>query len=371
MQFLLTCSAWLEAIAKKEIEKLWWTITLVKDRLVFFKWEKELVAKVNLWSRVWNKLYIVLNEWEKIDTFDKLYDLVFKSDFKTYLNRYYPVIVKATSIKSTLTSTPALQKITKKAIVDCMTNKSWKPMPEEQDKPPFEVLSFFIDDYAYILLNTSGETLYKRWYKKDTWEAPIKESLGAALVILSNWKFEEHFYDIFCWSGTIAIEAALFAKNIAPWIYRYFAFENWNILDPLYFSNLREEAKKKIFDKKYNIIASDIDSDILEIAKINAQNAKVLDSITFIQKDFKEYKREKLHGTLVSNPPYWIRLKENDLKNMYENIDDILQKNNKLNGWVITSYADFNSIIKLKNYKKRKLYNWNEMCYFYSKKALI
>ncbi len=368
MKFLLTCSAWLEAIAKNEIIKQWWTIVEVKDRLVFFEGPIELMAKINLWSRVWNKVYLVLNEAKNIDNFDKLYDLVSDTNWKKYLNRYYPVVVKATSIKSTLSSTPAIQKITKKAIVDKMTNKSGKTMPEESDKPIFEVFTFFIDEQAYILLNTSGETLYKRGYKNDTGEAPIKESLAAALIILSNWKYSENFYDIFCGSGTIAIEAVMFARNIAPGLYRYFSFENWNLLPEWYFNTLREEAKKQIFPKKYNVIASDINEEVLEKAKINAKNAKVDDSITFLKKDFKEYKKEKLSGTLISNPPYWLRLKDDDLKWLYKDINMILDKNKELSGWIITAYLDFDTLINSKNFKKRKLYNGNELCYFYGKK---
>lgn len=368
MKFLLTCSAWLEAIAKNEIIKQGWTIVEVKDRLVFFEWEVELMAKINLWSRVGNKVYLVLNETKKVDNFDKLYDLVYDINWKKYISRYYPVVVKATSIKSVLSSTPAIQKITKKAIVDKMTNKSGKTMPEEQDKPIFEVFSFFIEDSAYILLNTSWETLYKRWYKADTGEAPIKESLAAALVILSNWKYSENFYDIFCGSGTIAIEAVMFARNIAPGLYRYFSFENWDLLPQWYFDELRLQAKEKIFPKKYSVIASDIDDEVLEKARINAKNAKVDDSITFLKKDFKEYKKEKMTGTIISNPPYGLRLKDDDIKWMYKDINMILDKNKELSGWIITAYTDFDNLINLNHYKKRKLYNGNEMCYFYQKK---
>lgn len=368
MKFLLTTSAGLEAIAKNEIIKQGGTIVEVKDRLVFFEGEIELMAKINLWSRVGNKLYIVLNEAKNVNDFDKLYDLVYNVNWKKYINRYYPVIVKATSIKSTLSSTPAIQKITKKAIVDKMTNKSGRTMPEENDKPIFEVFSFFMDDSAYILLNTSGETLYKRGYRADSGEAPIKESLAAALVILSNWKYSENFYDFTCGSGTIAIEAVMFARNIPPGLYRYFSFENWDLLPKGYFDTLREEAKAKIFPKKYNVIASDIDEEVLEKARINAKNAKVDDSITFLNKDLREYKKEKLSGTLVSNPPYGLRLKDDDMKGMYKDINMILDKNKELSGWIITAYLEFDDIIQSSKYKKRKLYNGNEMCYFYMKK---
>lgn len=363
--FLLTCSAWLEKIAKNEVIKQCWTITEVKDRLIFFEWNIDLIAKVNLHSRVWNKLYIILNKKEKVTDFDTLYDMVFEIDFKKYVNDTYPILVKATSIKSTLTSTPALQKITKKAIVSKLTKKEF--LLEDKEKPPFEILTFLIEDKWYILLNTSWDTLYKRWYKIDTWEAPIKESLACWLVILSNWKFSDTFYDITCWSWTIAIERALLAKNIPPWINRSFAFENRSFVDKNILKKEIELAKTKIYNNKYNIIASDIDEEILKKAQKNAINAQVDDTITFIKKDLKDYKYKKLSWTIVSNPPYWIRLRGKDLKWLYKDINQILEKNNNLKWWIITSFLDFDNIIKKDKFKKRKLYNWNQMCYFYLK----
>lgn len=368
MKYLLTCSAGLEAIAKNEVLKQWWTILEVKDRLVFFEWDIELMIKMNLWSRVWNKVYIVLNEWSA-HNFDELYDLVFQTNLKKYIEENHPILVKATAIKSTLTSTPAIQKITKKAIVDKLTNKSWKYLLEDIELSEYEILTFLIEDKAYILLNSSGETLYKRWYRTDIWEAPIKESLAAALVILSNWKFSENFYDITCWSWTIAIEAVMLARNIAPGLKRRFAFEKRSFVPSDLFTKLKKEAQEKVFHKNYNVIASDIDEEILEIAKENAKKSWVLDTIKFVQKDFKEYKKEELSGTLVSNPPYWIRLKDDDLRWLYKDLNMILDKNKDLKWWIITSYTEeFDKIINLSKFKKRKLYNWNEMCYFYTKK---
>lgn len=368
MKFLLTTQAWLESIAKNEIQKQWWEITLVKDRLVFFEWNIELMVKINLWSRVWNKVYIVLNEKENITDFDRLYDLVNQIDFKKIIEKNFPIIVKATSIKSTLSSTPAIQKIVKKSIVDNITNKSWNYLMEDIEKPPYEILTFIIEDSAYILLNTSWETLYKRWYRVDSWEAPIKESLAAWLVILSNWKYSETLYDITCWSWTIVIEALMFAKNIAPWLNRKFAFENRNFVDKNLLLNAKNEAKTKIFNKQYSVIASDIDEEVLEIAKQNAKRAWLEEIIKFELKDFKTYKYEKISWTLISNPPYWLRLKEDDLKWFYKDLSIILDKNKDLNWWIITAYTDFDKLINLNKFKKRKLYNWNELCYFYTKK---
>ncbi len=367
MEFLLTCNAWLESIAKKEIITAWWEIKEVKDRLVFFTWNDDLIAKINLWSRVWNKLYIVLNSKKNVDNFDKLYDLVSAIDWKKYIQTNFPIVTKATSLKSLINSTPAIQKIAKKAIVDKLTNKSWALVREDSSLPAMEIFTFFIEDEAFVLWNTTWETLHKRWYRDDTWEAPIKETLAAGLVLLSNWNFSKPLLDFCCWSWTIAIEAVMIAKNIAPGLTRFFAFEKWDFIDKNLMKNEIELAKSKIFDKKYNITASDINPEMIEIAKQNAKNAWVLDDINFQVKDLKEYRKETLEGSIISNPPYWIRLQQDDLDVLYKNIAIIFDKNPTLNGWIITSYQDFQKYIPKNKFKNRKLYNWNELCYFYQK----
>ena len=364
MNFLLTCSAWLEKIAKNEVLKQGWNITEVKDRLVFFEGPEELISKINLWSRVWNKLYLILWSKKNVDNFDILFDLVYSIDWQKYINKNHPIITKATTIKSTLTSTPVLQSITKKAIVKKLNNWSDKFLLEDIDLPNYEVFSFLIEDETFVLLNTSWDTLYKRGYRYDAWEAPIKESLAAWLVILSNWKFSDTLYDPFCWSWTIVIEALMLAKNIAPGINRKFAFENWSFLDKNILLEEKEIAKSKIFNKDYKVIASDISPEMIEISKENAKNAWVLDDIDFRVLDFREYKKENLSWTLITNPPYWLRLKDDDLKGLYKDVISLFDKNESLNWWFISSYNDFNHRI----FKNRKLYNWNEMCYFYLKK---
>ena len=368
-KYILSCIAWVESIAKKEIERQGWKIVEVSDRMIEFEGDSKTMIRVNLWSRVWNKVYQVLEEGIRIDTFDKLYDLVAKIDFKKYFHHDYPIIVKVKSINSKLDSTPAIQKITKKSIIDKVTDKSGEKVTEDRELEKFEIMVVLIWDKARILLNTSGEALHKRWYRTETWEAPIKESLAAALVFLSWWRFKQNFYDVFCGSWTIAIEAAMIAKNIAPGLNRYFAFENLVLVDKTLVKEELELAKQKSFEGDYKIFASDIDEEVLEIAKENAKEAWVADMIEFSKRNFTEYLTEDLTWTLVSNPPYGERLKDSDLDWIYKNIDKLLQKNPELTGWVITSYfEEFDNLIKLSDYKKRKLYNGWEKCYFYRKK---
>jgi len=367
-KYILSTIAWVESIAKKEVEKQWWKLLEVRDRMIVFSGDEKTMIRVNLWSRVANRLYMVLWEWEVIDNFDKLYDLVYWIDFKKYVNKDFHILIKAKSISSDLTAIPSIQKIAKKAIIDSITWKSWENVNEDRDIWTFEVMVLLINNKAYILLNTSWEALHKRWYRQETWEAPIKENLAAAIVILAGWRFKEPFYDMFCWSWTIPIEAAMIARNIAPGLNRYFAFETLWLAHKDVVENEIKQAKKKKFTWNYKIIASDNDDEVLKIAKDNAKDADVDDTIEFIKKDFKDYLLEDSKWIIVSNPPYWNRLKDEDLKGLYNDIDKLFRLNKELKWWIITSYTNFDNQINLKDYKKRKLYNWGDLCYFYKRK---
>lgn len=367
MKFVLTTIAWVESIAKKEIEKCGWKIEEVNDRMIKFSGEENLIAKINLWSRVGNKLYISIWEKQNIESFDEFFDFVKNLNFKKYFNKNFPILVKSTSIRSKLFATQSLQKLGKKAIINSLVWEN-NNFLEDFSEEKLEIFFLLINDNLQVLLNTSGEALHKRWYRQEAWEAPIKESLAAALVLLSNWRFKENFYDFFCGSWTIVIEALMIAKNLAPWLNRIFAFEKLWLLDKNIIEKEKEEARKKQFDWKYKIFASDIDEKMIEIAKQNAKNAWFSEwEIQFIAKDFLKFEDKNLSWTIVSNPPYGERLKPENLKSIYNNIDKIFRKNPNLNWWIISSFLEFDNLIKTWEYKKRKLYNWWEMCYFWKK----
>jgi len=368
MKYILTCIAGVESITKKEIERVWWKIIEVKDRAIEFEGDLSIMIKINLWSRVANKVYIVLDEGKNIDNFDKLYDLVNTIDFKKYRKDDFPIVVKAKSIKSQLTSTPAIQKVCKKAIIDSLIGKSSKEIFEANLLERLEVNILIQEDNAKVLLNTSWLALHMRWYRTNAWDAPIKESLAAAIVLLSGWKFKEEFYDFFCWSGTIAIEAAMIAKNIAPWLKRDFAFEKLGIVKKEDIEKEKKEARKKVFEWEYKIKASDIDFEMIEISKENAKNAWVYEMIDFQQKSFEEYLEDNIKWSFVSNPPYWDRMNPENLRSIYNNIDKLFRINPELKWWIISSYSEFSNLVKKDSYKNRKLYNGWELCYFYKRK---
>jgi putative N6-adenine-specific DNA methylase len=371
MKYVLSTIAWVESIAKKEIEKQGWIIENVTDRLITFSGPIELMPRINLWSRVGNKLYMLMAEQDNVMDFDSLFDLVNLINWKQIFKKDFPIVVKTSSVRSELFSARTIQSIWKKAIVKSLIWDTWT-VNEDSELQKAEILILIIDNKVRILLNTSGNALHMRGYRTSVWEAPIKESLAAALVLLSNWRFKDPFYDPFCGSWTIAIEALMIAKNIAPWLKRKFAFEKLWLVDLDIVKNEKILAKKKEFDGKYIIRASDIDSEMIELSQENAARAWLAGEINFEQKDFKQYLESpyegELMGSLVSNPPYWERLKDENLKWLYNNIDKLFRINTGLWGWIISSYMEFDGLIKKDSYKKRKLYNWWEKCYFWRKK---
>ncbi|MCD5382612.1 class I SAM-dependent RNA methyltransferase [Candidatus Gracilibacteria bacterium] len=368
MNFALSTSAGMEALAKTEVKKQGGKLGETIDRLVQFSGNEDLIAKVNLWSRVGNKLYIALGEKENVTTFDELFDFVSEIDWGKYFKNKHPILIRSSSVRSELFSDRTIQSICKKAVVKSLVGEG-QFFDENEKLEKMDILILIINNKARILLNTSGNALHMRGYRKESGSAPIKESLASFLVSSSNWLFKDNFYDPFCGSGTIVIEAAMQAKNIAPGLHRNFAFEWLDLIDPKILETEKNLARKKIYDGDYKIFASDNNPEILEIAKNNAKLAGVDDVIKFEQKDFKKLLNEKLSGNLVSNPPYGERIKVEDLNEMYGNIDKLFRKNPELKGGIISSFFDFDYLTKRDFYKKRKLYNGGEKCYFWKKRV--
>ena len=371
MNFAITCAAGLESILKKEIELAGYKLLGSQPTLVRFQGDLSAIAKMNLRSRVWNKLFLELAQHITSD-FNQLFDLVTTIDWKMYVQGN-PIIVTAITKQSLLTSTPTIQSIVKKSIVKTILGgKEWQ-LPEDHSKEPVEILVHIQNDMCTILLNTTGESLHKRGYKKATGEAPINEALAAGLLLLSWRKFSEPLYDFFCGSGTIVIEAALLAKNIAPGMFRTFAFQHFGRYDQSLFDKEFESAKSKMMlTKQHTIIASDIDPTMISIAQENAKHAGVLDYIHFETKDIKDYLDTwySLLGTLVSNPPYWLRMNTYDLEKLYYTITELFTHHPKLHGGIITSYERFLPEDDGWTRKKSLFMNGWERCWFYKKTLL-
>lgn len=366
MDYLLSCNSWLESIAKKEINRLWYEIDQVNDKLIFFKWDEKTIAKVNIWSRVWNKLFLIL--WKKnVTSFDDLFEFIYTIKWNEYIWEEQGFIVKAIAIDSKLSSLPTIQSISQKSIISKLIWSKDKTRFTSPNIGQIEIVVVLHNDIASIMLNSTWSSLHKRWYKTESAEAPLKENIASGIVNLISWKYSLPLYDFFCGSWTILIEACLIAKNIAPWSFRRFSFEDFIWYDKNIKNDIIKEAKESIIiEKSHTIVWYDKDLKVLESARQNAINAWVDKFIKFEYKDFNTINLNDYKDIfMLSNPPYWLRLKQTDIYNIYKKLSNLFELWDNIKWWIFTWYEDFDKIIDKNMYKLRKLYNWWEKCYLY------
>lgn len=358
MRFTAFTYPWLESILKKELTNRKIKIEKVEDGLVTFSWDESTMVKSNLWLRTASKVYILLWEYENITSFNDLFNMVYDINWSYYIPKKYWLVIQADSIKSKLSSTPTIQSITQKAIIKKLVKD--KTYNYDEDKK-IEIRINIFKDKLKILLNTTWESLYKRWYRKDISQANLKETLASWIILLSDI---DTLYDPFCWSWTLVIEKAMIDLNIAPWLFRNFAFENFSWFDKELLEKEKWRAKTRQKDKKLDLIWTDIDKNVLDIAKENAKNAWVSEHISFKCEDFMSIKIEQNYD-ILTNPPYNKRLKIDNINDIYVKLQDILLKN-KIKWWIITWYDDFTF---LNTFKIRALSNgWDIIRFVYKKK---
>lgn len=358
------------ALVAKEAKRLWYKPFDSFDSWTYLDGDMESIYKLNLRSRVANKIYIQATQRTCID-FDQLFELCEKVDWSQYIKAEQWVYVQARTKKSLLTSIPSIQSIALKAIMKKLTGNTWDTLWHiNKNIPPLNVVIHIDTNKVSILINTSGSSLHERGYRQDTWKAPIKENVAAALVLQSGRKFTDSFRDPFCGSGTICIEAAMIARNIAPWLARDFAFEHFPEYDKEKFEKLRQDALDKQFDKKYEIIWSDIDSEMTKIARKNAQKAQVEDTIRFIKKDFfqeekPQFQSENIH--IATNPPYGKRINKDIAKKASDTLERMGSKW-EFSGWFITLMPPLH--LNKKHRKTKPCFNGPDLCTFYQIKKV-
>lgn len=359
-QIVATAAAGLEALVGRELRAME-VDCQVENGKVRFKGGQEAFMKANLWLRTADRIKLVLGEFPA-KTFEELYQGVFAIDWQDYLplGVAFPVS-KARCVRSKLHNEPSVQAITKKAIVRKMQKVYARPdgVPLPESGPIFSIEVSILKDRATILLDTSGDSLFKRGYRTDKGGAPLKENMAAALVNLSNWFPDKPLLDPTCGSGTIVIEAALKALNIAPGLRRSFAFEAWPWLDQGLWKNLKEEAvAAKKADLDLNIMASDIDGRMVELARANAERAGVASYITFKQMRLQDFRTELINGVVISNPPYGERLLDDEgVTRLYQEMGETFAPLKTWSKFILTSDEQFETKYGSLVDKKRKLYN--------------
>lgn len=359
-QLIATAAAGLEAVVGREIRKLGIECQVENGR-VRFEGDIESIIQTNLWLRSADRVKIIVGMFPA-KTFEELFQGVFALDWENYLplGAKFP-ISKAKCVKSKLHNEPSVQAISKKAIVKKLQKYYARPegVPLMENGPEFKIEVSILKDMATIMIDTTGSSLFKRGYRIDKGGAPIKENMAAAILLLSNWYPDKPLIDPTCGSGTFCIEAALIGKNIAPGLYRSFAFEDWTWVEKAQVQKARAEARAQMKqDVQLDISGSDLDARMIEIAKNNAEEAGVADSILFKQMRLQDLHTDKINGVIISNPPYGERLLDDSaVTKLYQEMGETFAPLQTWSKFILTSDEAFESKYGSSADKKRKLYN--------------
>ena len=361
------CHFGLEAVLKREIIELGYEITSVEDGRVTFIGDAEAVCRANVFLRTAERILIKVGQFHA-ETFDELFEGTKALPWEEYLPQNAKFwVAKAASVKSKLFSPSDIQSIMKKAMVERMRKVyrvNW--FPEDGDAFPIRV--FLHKDEVTVSLDTTGESLHKRGYRKLTAKAPIAENLAAALIMLTPWNKTRILVDPFCGSGTIPIEAAMMAANMAPGMNRSFLAESWThiISRKEWYACIDEAAELVDFSQMPDIQGYDIDDEMVRIARENAKLAGVEQYIHFQRRGIEALSHPKKYGFIITNPPYGERLEDkNTIASIYRTLGERYRQLDSWSLYMITSYEDAQQMIGRKADKNRKIYNGMLKTYYY------
>ncbi|MEE6451900.1 class I SAM-dependent RNA methyltransferase [Gottfriedia acidiceleris] len=356
---IATAAMGIEALVAREIKSLGFDDVVVENGRVLFKTDEAGIVKANLWLRTADRVKLRVGEF-KATSFDELFEKTKALPWHMFIPRNGQFPVSGKSHKSKLFSVSDCQAIVKKAIVDKLkTIQNIQGMLIE-DGPLFRVEVSILKDIVTLTIDTTGrEGLHKRGYRVDQGEAPLKETLAASLVLLTNWNADLPFVDPFCGSGTIPIEAALIGHNIAPGSFRSFASEDWHWIGKKRWNEARQEAEDLAnYDQKLEIIGSDIDHRMINVSKANADEVGLSDSIAFKQMQVKDFTTKSEYGYVVTNPPYGERLNDRPyVEKLYSDMGNVFTKLDTWSVYVLTSHEGFEQFYGKPATKKRKLFN--------------
>ena len=356
-QLVATAAMGLEGIVADEVQALGYE-TRVDNGKVYFEGDELAIARCNLWLRVADRVKIVVAQFP-VYTFDQLFEGVKAVEWEKYLpvDAAFPVSGKA--VKSKLYSVPDCQAITKKAIVERMKYHYKRLGFLDESGATFKIEISILKDVATLTIDTTGAGLHKRGYRQVQGEAPLKETLAAALVKISKWNPNRPFVDPFCGSGTIALEAAMIGQNIAPGYNREFISEEWPWMKQAVWEQARNEADEAAdYDQELTIIGSDIDHRMVSIAQENALEAGFGDIITFKQMQARDFTTMLTDGVVVTNPPYGERIGEIEvIEQVIRDFGQVMANYPTWSVYMLSSMENFEELYGKKTTKKRKLFN--------------
>lgn len=366
-ELIAPCHFGMEAVLKREIQKLGYDILKVEDGKVTFAGDEAAIVRANIFLRTTERILIKIGSF-KATTFDELFEGTKALPWEQFIpedGKFW--VAKETSIKSKLFSPSDIQSIMKKAMVDRLKKKynvNWFP----EDGASFPLRVTIMKDVVTVGLDTSGDSLHKRGYRQATVKAPITETLAAALIMLTPWKWDRILVDPFCGSGTFPIEAAMIGANIAPGMNRSFSAEDWMHLIPkkAWYDAANEAEDQIRRDIEMDIQGYDIDPGAIKAAMENARLAEVDHLIHFQQRPVSQLSHRKKYGFVITNPPYGKRLEEEeDMPALYREIGEAFSHLDSWSFYLITAFDQAERYLGRKADKNRKIYNGMMKTYFY------
>jgi len=348
----------LEMIVKNEVRALGFRNIAVSDGKIEFEATLDDIPLANLWLRCADRVFLKFGEF-KATTFDQLFEESKALPWESLISKDGVFVVNAKSVKSTLQSARSCQSIVKKAVAERLKGQYGVEWLSETG-PEFTIQVSLLKNTAVLALDTCGAGLHKRGYRTEAGEAPLKETLAAGLVLLSRWRKDGLLIDPLCGAGTILIEAAMIARDIAPGLKRGFASEKWPAIPDSAWREARLTAYDRIdFDPDIKIFGYDSDEASIKGCAINSRNAGVENDILFEQKDIKDLWIDRQFGSIITNPPYGRRMSEyQHLNQIYLSLNKTFRKKKGWSVYVLTADSMFPNYFKRSRPDRvRKLYN--------------
>lgn len=358
IELIATTTFGLEAIAKRELMNLGYEDLKVENGKVIFTGTERDIPRTNLWLRTADRVLLRMGEFKAL-SFEELFEKTKALPWDEWIPEDGNFLVEGKSIDSKLFSISDCQSIVEKAVVEKLKTKYSNVTWFEKSGAKYKIEVSLLKDIATLTIDTSGEGLHKRGYRDRAGDAPIKETLAAAMILLSFWNKDRVLFDPFCGSGTIPIEAAMIGKNIAPGLDRKFVAEGWERIDKEYWSEARADAFKAIDNNvKLKILACDIDKRAILKSRDNAAKVGLEDDIEFFMKDMRDVDLKNDYGVVISNPPYGERIGEKDeIQELYTDLGTKFRELDTWSVYIITSEESFERLYGKRADKKRKLYN--------------
>lgn len=362
---IATAAFGVESVVKRELSWLGIEDAKAENGKIYFTGDEEMICKANLWLRCADRVFLNMGQFRAV-TFEELFQGTKAIPWENLIGEHGAFPVSGKSVKSALHSVPNCQKIVKKAIAERLKSVYGKEWLDETG-PEYKIEVALLNDCVTLTVDTSGAGLHKRGYRDKAGEAPLKETLACAMLYISRWKKDRVLLDPLCGSGTIPIEAAMMAVNMAPGLHRHFAFEAWPQIPGALWSRVRKEAEAAVQpDTPTRIYGSDIDYFALKLAMEHAEKAGVAGKIHFQKLDFAHTSSRFKYGFIITNPPYGERLSDKaQAEELYRKMGEHFAEFDTWSYYIITSHEGFEKCFGRRADKKRKLYNGMLKCDYY------